>query len=41
MGDSLYLVPIQVGVGGGGGGILTICNFQAVKAMTTKFGEFS
>ena len=41
------LNPIQTGRGGGGGGLLrpraTLkpCNFQTVKAMTTKLGDFS
>ena len=40
--------PIQIGVGeGGGGGLLRpyktlkLNNFKAVKAMTTKFSDFS
>ena len=39
------LSPIQTGAGGGGilepAPSLKICHFQTVKAMTTKFGDFS
>ena len=48
----ICLNPIQTGLEGGGGGgdragllepapTLKICNFQAVKAITTKCGDFS
>ena len=43
-----HINPIQTGGGGGGGAFgarahfeAEICNFQTVKAITTKIGDFS